>query len=110
MTDVNATVRVLDAVGRLQDATDGTEFEPLVDELLEAIEADTTVAELRQEIEFLKTENVDELERYEQARQEDAENLKLASRQLACVIRLALGLGGISAEVIDDALAKVSAE
>lgn len=57
MADVNATVRVLDAVGRLQDATGGTEFEPLVDELLEAIAADTTVSELRQEIEFLKAEN-----------------------------------------------------
>lgn len=50
--DVNASVRVLDAVGRLQDATSRTDFEPLVDELLDAITADTTMAQLRQEIEF----------------------------------------------------------
>ena len=48
--------RVLLAIGRLQEETARTWVEPLVTELVEALAADTTAVELRQEIEFLKAE------------------------------------------------------
>lgn len=48
--------RVLTALGRLQGAAEGTSFEPLVKDLVNAMAADTTAADLRQEIEFLKAE------------------------------------------------------
>jgi hypothetical protein len=48
--------RVLAALGRLQDEVANTWVEPLVNELVAAMAADTTAAELRQEIEFLKAE------------------------------------------------------
>lgn len=47
---------VLLALGRLQEATTGTSIEHLVAELMDAMAADTTAADLRQEIEFLKAE------------------------------------------------------
>lgn len=48
--------RVLLAIGRLQEETARTWVEPFVTELVEALAADTTAVELRQEIEFLKAE------------------------------------------------------
>jgi hypothetical protein len=48
--------RVLTALGRLQDEVANTWVQPLVDELVAAMAADTTAAELAQEIEFLKAE------------------------------------------------------
>lgn len=53
--------RILIALGRLQGAAAGTPFESLVDDLVEAMAADTTVADLRQEIEFVKAENATEI-------------------------------------------------
>lgn len=51
-TAASSPERVMGAIGRLQDATAGTEYEPLVDELVDALADDTTAVELRQEIEF----------------------------------------------------------
>ena len=47
---------VLDAIARLQEKFGGTPYELLVDDLVAALAADTTVAELRQEVEFFKAE------------------------------------------------------
>ena len=52
----DSTSRVLNAIASLQDAAVGTECEWHVQALVDALAADTTAVELRQEIEFLKAE------------------------------------------------------
>ncbi len=53
---------VLDAIGRLQEKFGGTPYEVLVDDLVQALADDTTVADLRQEIAFRDAE-IDRLQR-----------------------------------------------
>jgi hypothetical protein len=55
-TGAMATEHVLGAIAQLQDQTAGTPYETLVGALMDALADDSTVFDLRQEIEFLKTE------------------------------------------------------
>lgn len=56
MTTSDSSERILALLSQLQARHAGTPYETLVDDLVAAIAADTTVADLRQEIEFLKAE------------------------------------------------------
>lgn len=47
---------VLESLARLQEKFGGTPYEMLVDDLVAALAADKTAADLRQEVEFLKAE------------------------------------------------------